>query len=297
MFLLSRLRMTGSIRIAEVSRELNVSSMTIRRDIVELEDQGLVRRVHGGAVAASALLAEPLFSVKSQFDVKAKDRIAQKAIEFVHPGDVVAIGGGTTAYVFAQRLFESEVSEGLTVLTNSVAVAELAQHANSRNIEVIATGGVLTRSSSMVGPMADRAIAQLRVNSLFLGTHSVSLSRGFLTPNPLEASTNRALMSIADHTYILADHTKWHATSLTLFASFAEVDTLITDDQLGDEEYAMTSKRIAHLVLAPAADEGPYVSPVPIAHHAPFDPFAALEKQEKSQNKSESGKSRHLAVQ
>ena len=64
MFLLSRLRMTGSIRIAEVSRELNVSSMTIRRDIVELEDQGLVRRVHGGAVAASALLAEPLFSVK-----------------------------------------------------------------------------------------------------------------------------------------------------------------------------------------------------------------------------------------
>ncbi|NYI25391.1 DeoR/GlpR family DNA-binding transcription regulator [Aeriscardovia aeriphila] len=277
MFLLSRLRMTGSIRIAEVSRELNVSSMTIRRDIVELEDQGLVRRVHGGAVAASALLAEPLFSVKSQFDVKAKDRIAQKATEFVHPGDVVAIGGGTTAYIFAQRLFESEVSEGLTVLTNSVPVAELGQSAHSHNIEVIATGGVLTRSSSMVGPMADRAIKQLRVNSLFLGTHSVALSRGFLTPNTLEASTNKALISIADRSYILADHTKWHNTSLTLFASFSDIDCLITDADLPQDEMMWTKKRINTVVVSDRQTPAPAPAQ-PVSHFQTSDPFAPLEQ-------------------
>lgn len=73
--------------------------MTIRRDIAELADKGLLRRVHGGAVSTSTLLSEPLFSVKSQMDIGLKDAIAGEAIKFVSPGDVIAIGGGTTAYV------------------------------------------------------------------------------------------------------------------------------------------------------------------------------------------------------
>ena len=82
--------------------------MTIRRDIAELADKGLLKRVHGGAVTTSTLLSEPLFSVKSQMDIGLKDAIAQKAVSYVSPGDVIAIGGGTTAYVFAQHLLESQ---------------------------------------------------------------------------------------------------------------------------------------------------------------------------------------------
>ena len=163
------------MRITALSKELGVSAMTIRRDIADLADKGLLKRVHGGAVSTSTLLSEPLFSVKSQMDIGLKDAIAQEAVKYVAPGDVIAIGGGTTAYVFAQHLLESQQSSGITILTNSIPVAELVQALESKDVEVIVTGGVTTRSNSLVGPIADKVVASLRVNTVFLGTHSVSI--------------------------------------------------------------------------------------------------------------------------
>lgn len=252
--ILSRLRTRGAVRITALSKELGVSSMTIRRDIAELADKGLLKRVHGGAVTTSTLLAEPLFSVKSQMDVGLKDAIARRAIDYVSPGDVIAIGGGTTAYIFAQHLLESENSSGVTILTNSIPVAELVQAMENKDAEVIVTGGVLSRSSSLVGPIADKVISSLRVNTLFLGTHSVSMPRGFLTPNSLESATDAALINIADRRIVLADHTKWDNTSLSMFASFDSIDVLITDDGLSDEYIEQAKDLVKELVLASQGD-------------------------------------------
>ena len=235
--ILSRLRTRGAVRITALSKELGVSAMTIRRDIAELADKGLLKRVHGGAVTTSTLLSEPLFSVKSQMDIGLKDAIAQEAIKYVAPGDVIAIGGGTTAYVFAQHLLESQQSSGITILTNSIPVAELVQALESKDVEVI-------------GPIADKVVASLRVNTVFLGTHSVSIPRGFLMPNSLEAATDMAMMDIADRTIVLTDHTKWSCTSLSLFARFDQVDTVITDDGLDPDSAAKTKDLVKELVLA-----------------------------------------------
>ena len=163
---------------------------------------------------------------------------------------VIAIGGGTTAYVFAQHLLESQQSSGITILTNSIPVAELVQALESKDVEVIVTGGVTTRSNSLVGPIADKVVASLRVNTVFLGTHSVSIPRGFLMPNSLEAATDMALMDIADRTIILTDHTKWSCTSLSLFARFDQVDTVITDDGLDPDSVGKTRDLVKELVLA-----------------------------------------------
>ena len=243
--ILGRLRTRGAVRITALSKEFGVSAMTIRRDIAELADKGLLRRVHGVAVSTSTL-----FSVKSQMDIGLKDAIAGEAIKFVSPGDVIAIGGGTTAYVFAQHLLESPNANGITILTNSIPVAELVQALESKDVEVIVTGGVITRSNSLVGPIADKVIASLRVNTVFLGTHSVSMPRGFLMPNSLEAATDMAMMDIADRTIILTDHTKWSSTSLSLFAKFDQVDTVITDDGLDPDSVAKTRDLVKELVLA-----------------------------------------------
>ncbi len=252
--ILSRLRTRGAVRITALSKELGVSAMTIRRDIAELADKGLLKRVHGGAVTTSTLLAEPLFSVKSQMDIGLRDAIAKKALTYVSPGDVIAIGGGTTAYVFAQHLLESRRSAGITILTNSIPVAELVQALESKDVEVIVTGGVITRSNSLVGPIADKVVASLRVNTVFLGTHSVSIPRGFLMPNSLEAATDMAMMDIADNTIILTDHTKWSSTSLSLFANFEQVSAVVTDDELDAESIEATRKLVKELVLAHQAE-------------------------------------------
>lgn len=248
--ILSRLRTRGAVRITALSKELGVSAMTIRRDIADLADKGLLKRVHGGAITTSALLSEPLFSVKSQMDIGLKDAIARTAVDYVSPGDVIAIGGGTTAYVFAQHLLESQRCAGITILTNSMPVAELVQALESKEVEVIVTGGVITRSNCLVGPIADKVVASLRVNTVFLGTHSVSLPRGFLMPNSLEAATDMAMMDIADRTIIITDHTKWSSTSLSLFARFDQVDTVVTDDGLDAESVSATRDLVRDLVLA-----------------------------------------------
>ncbi|MDF7663408.1 DeoR/GlpR family DNA-binding transcription regulator [Bifidobacterium sp. ESL0763] len=254
--ILSRLRTRGAVRITALSKELGVSAMTVRRDITDLADKGLLKRVHGGAVTTSALLSEPLFSVKSQMDIGLKDSIAREAVKYVAPGDVVAIGGGTTSYIFAQHLLESQRASGITILTNSIPVAELVQALESKDVEVIVTGGVITRSNSLVGPIADKVIESLRVNTVFLGTHSVSVPRGFLMPNSLEAATDMSMMDIADKTVILSDHTKWSCTSLSLFARFDQVDTLITDDGLDPASLAETKKLVNNLVVTHQNAEG-----------------------------------------
>ena len=253
--ILSRLRTRGAVRITALSKELGVSAMTIRRDIADLADKGLLKRVHGGAVSTSTLLSEPLFSVKSQMDIGLKDAIAQEAVKYVAPGDVIAIGGGTTAYVFAQHLLESQQSSGITILTNSIPVAELVQALESKDVEVIVTGGVTTRSNMPTTLEAtNKVVASLRVNTVFLGTHSVSIPRGFLMPNSLEAATDMAMMDIADRTIILTDHTKWSCTSLSLFARFDQVDTVITDDGLDPDSVSKTRDLVKELVLARQAE-------------------------------------------
>jgi len=219
-----------------------------------LQSIGFETIASGGAVSTSTLLSEPLFSVKSQMDIGLKDAIAQEAVKYVAPGDVIAIGGGTTAYVFAQHLLESQQSSGITILTNSIPVAELVQALESKDVEVIVTGGVTTRSNSLVGPIADKVVASLRVNTVFLGTHSVSIPRGFLMPNSLEAATDMAMMDIADRTIILTDHTKWSCTSLSLFARFDQVDTVITDDGLDPDSVSKTRDLVKELVLARQAE-------------------------------------------
>ena len=175
--ILSRLRTRGAVRITALSKELGVSAMTIRRDIAELATRDSLKRVHGGAVTTSTLAQRTPVLCQVPDGYRPEGRHRQEAIKYVAPGDVIAIGGGTTAYVFAQHLLESQQSSGITILTNSIPVAELVQALESKDVEVIVTGGVITRSNSLVGPIADKVVASLRVNTVFLGTHSVSIPR------------------------------------------------------------------------------------------------------------------------
>jgi DeoR/GlpR family transcriptional regulator of sugar metabolism len=257
--ILDEVRRRGGVRVNELTRRLNVSDMTVRRDLDALARQGMVEKVHGGAVPVlEASTHEPGFEAKSALELTAKEDIAREAARLVAPGSAVALSGGTTTYALAHHLVQVE---GLTVVTNSVRVADVFEHAlrhgggsGGAATTVVLTGGVRTPSDSLVGPIADRAIRSLHFDLLFLGCHGISLEAGLSTPNLAEAETNRSFVASARRVVAVADHTKWGTIGLSTFASLSEVDTLVTDVGLPAEIRSAVGEQVREVVIAGTGD-------------------------------------------
>lgn len=248
--ILAEIRDHGAVRIGDLTRELGVSDMTIRRDLVELADQGLVRKVHGGAVAPHTTAHEPGFAAKSSREAVEKEAIATAAARLITPNASVALSAGTTTHLLAARIAADAALRPLTVVTNSLPVADVLHRANDPRLETILTGGSRTPSDALVGPLAEAALSGLRVDLAFVGAHGVDPEIGLTTPNLDEAATNRALIESAGRTVVLADHTKWHTTGLRVFATFADVDVLVTDAGLAEDERARVQDLVEQLVVA-----------------------------------------------
>ncbi|WP_405690127.1 DeoR/GlpR family DNA-binding transcription regulator [Streptomyces sp. NBC_00057] len=234
--ILDEVRRRGGVRVNELTRKLSVSDMTVRRDLDALARQGVLEKVHGGAVpVVEASTHEPGFEAKSALELTAKEDIARAAAAMAVPGSAIALSGGTTTYALAQRLLDVP---DLTVVTNSVRVADVfhsaqrsgaAGGARTGAATVVLTGGVRTPSDSLVGPVADQAIASLHFDVLFLGVHGISVEAGLSTPNLAEAETNRRFVQSARRVVVVADHTKWGKVGLSSFATLEQVDTFVTD--------------------------------------------------------------------
>ncbi|MEV6701526.1 DeoR/GlpR family DNA-binding transcription regulator [Streptomyces sp. NPDC051453] len=251
--ILDEVRRRGGVRVNELTRKLGVSDMTVRRDLDALARQGVLEKVHGGAVpVVEASTHEPGFEAKSGLELSAKEDIARTAASLAVPGTAIALSGGTTTYALAHHLLDVP---DLTVVTNSVRVADVfhgAQRSSGQRqgaATVVLTGGVRTPSDSLVGPVADQAIAALHFDVLFLGVHGISLEAGLSTPNLAEAETNRRLVQSARRVVVVADHTKWGTVGLSSFASLDQVDTLVTDAGLPADARAEISEEL-RLVIA-----------------------------------------------
>lgn len=247
--ILAEIRANGAVRIADLTRDLGVSDMTIRRDLAELSEQGLVRKVHGGAVAPHTTSHEPGFAAKSLLEAEEKRAIAQAAAHLVAPGSSIALSAGTTTHLLAARIAAMTTLRPLTVVTNSLPVAETLHRTDDPRIETVLCGGSRTPSDALVGPLAEAALAGLRVDQAFLGAHGVDPEIGLTTPNLVEAATNRALIHSAGRTVVLADHTKWHTTGLSVFATFADIDVLVTDRGLPARQQAEVRDLVEQLVV------------------------------------------------
>src|SRR3954454_15516523 len=249
--ILEVLRASGGVRVSDLTEQLQVSYMTIRRDLDALAEQGLVDKVHGGATIASQRSAEePGVEAKSVRERPEKEAIAGLAAGLVRPGTAIGVTAGTTTWALARYL--REVPE-LTVVTNSIPVAEVMRHSGRTDPNVVLTGGLRTPSDALVGPVADAAIRSLHVDLLFMGVHGMDEIKGFTTPNLMEAETNRAFVRSARRLAVVADHSKWGVVGLTTMASLRDADLLVTDDHLRPEARALLSEHVRELVLAPLA--------------------------------------------
>lgn len=232
-FILEHVLRAGGARVSELVEELDVSDMTIRRDIGALERQGLLSRVHGGVTTLPGRTAEePGFAAKSVIQLAEKEAIGACAAQLVQAGDAIAVSAGTTTHALARAVRDVP---NLTVVTNSLAVSDEMHAVGRVDRRVLLTGGIRTPSDALVGPMAVGALRDLHVDWLFLGVHGMDPDAGLTTPNLEEVDTDRALIASAKRVVLLADHTKWRLVALAAIISLSEVDILISDSGLPDE--------------------------------------------------------------
>ena len=246
--ILEEVRLVGGARVSELVDLLHVSDMTVRRDIVQLAQRGLVERVHGGATTVGARSSEePGFATKSALAREQKHSIAVSCAALISPGESVAVSAGTTTLEVARELLP--VAE-LTIVTNSPPVADLMHDPGRRDRCVVLVGGERTPSNALVGPVAVEALRTLHVDTLVLGVHGITVQQGLTTPNLVEGATDRALVESARRLIVVADHTKWGVVGLAKISELRQVDVLITDGGLPSAARRSLSAAVGRLVIS-----------------------------------------------
>jgi DeoR/GlpR family transcriptional regulator of sugar metabolism len=241
-------RRRGAVRVSELTDLLSVSDMTIRRDLDVLASAGVLEKVHGGATARGLPSTdEPGFEAKSHRQLDEKEAIAKKASALIEPGHAIALTAGTTNWRLAHHLLGVP---DLTVVTNSVQVANVLHRERRPDLTVVLTGGVRTPSDALVGPVAVTALRALHVDVLFMGVHGMSSEAGFTTPNLLEAETNQALIASARRVVVVADHTKWGVRGLSRIADLNAADMIVSDNGLGADARRAIKEQGVTLLLA-----------------------------------------------
>ncbi|MEU2793074.1 MULTISPECIES: DeoR/GlpR family DNA-binding transcription regulator [unclassified Streptomyces] len=243
--ILEMVRANGAVSLRELARVVQTSEVTVRRDVRALEAEGLLDRRHGGAVLPGGFARESGFPQKSHLATAEKTAIADLAAGFVEEGEAIVVGAGTTTQELARRLARVP---GLTVVTNSLLVAQALAHAN--RVEVVMTGGTLRGSNyALVGSGAEQSLQGLRVSRAFLSGSGLTAERGLSTSNMLSASVDRALVQAAAEVVVLADHTKLGTDTMFQTVPTDVITRLVTDEPPGHDDRAATE-------LQALADQG-----------------------------------------
>lgn len=226
MTIIDRVQQETRVLVADLSRALGVSEMTIRRDLQELEISGWIDRVHGGALLARRQknrLAPPALERMGSMMAE-KKRIAEYIVSLVQPREMIFIGSGTTTLYIAQALYGRD---DITAVSNALPILnELG--ANSK-MTLIGVGGFLRRDElSMIGSLAEAEIRNLRVDKVIIGMRGVHPEHGLTSDHPQEILTDRQILSISDSVIVAADHTKIGQVASSITAPIEKATLIVT---------------------------------------------------------------------
>ena len=247
--LLEMVRIRGFAALTDLTRELEVSESTVRRDLEFLEETGDAKRTHGGAFYTGIAPKLPHFDLRQEAQWDKKRAIAARAVELVDDGDTVLLDGGSTTYEVARLL----VGRRLQIVTNSLPVANL--FASNANHDLVIVGGfVYPRTGVALGPYANEMLERLSVRRTILSVSGIN-ERGFFNNNLLLVETERAMMRAADEVIVVADSTKFGCQSLALLCTLDQIHHLVVDDEISNEWRRKVADANVELHLAAAETE------------------------------------------
>lgn len=237
-----------AVRVSELSKKLDITEATVRRDLDELQQAKKIRRTHGGAVALYPAGNNYVIRDLAIENIEEKRRIAKKAYDFIDESDTLLFDGSSTVLELCKLIAEGD-KEGIAVVTNAFSVVNILS--KRKHISVIHVGGEVHYDlDSSLGRIAENTIKNIRVDKTFLGMNGVNEEFGYSITNFEEAALKQQMIKSAKQVFVLADHSKFGATFLAKVADFdGTIDYLITNQKLPDIEYAVYEDNV-NLVIA-----------------------------------------------
>ena len=226
--ILNILQVQGSVSVADLAERLDVSEVTIRKDLSALEKQNKLYRTHGKAIPLSPYIGDRHVLEKEKQAVTEKSAIGKFAAGLVNPHDTVLLASGTTILFVAKELC---YKNDFTAITASVPASSILSQ--NKGTDVVQLGGIVRESSvSVVGPFAADMLKYFNCNILFMGADGVDLDFGVTTTNMMEANLNRMMMKSAQQTILVADSSKFGKKGFSKICDTKEIDRIITDDKI-----------------------------------------------------------------
>ncbi len=228
--IITKLKNEGNVKVLDLCSALNVSSVTIRKDLKLLEEKELLFRTHGGATVSNPYTADRPVNEKEKIKTAEKLRIGLAAAALIQPNDCIIIASGTTVLSLAKNI---RPQGSLTVITAALNIAAELIHLSQ--IELILLGGLLRKSSSSVtGVYAERILEDFSCSKLFLGVDGIDLDFGLTTTNMMEAQLNRKMIGTAQKTIVLADSSKFGKRGFGKICGIEDIEQVITDNNISD---------------------------------------------------------------
>ena len=224
-YILESLAKNGFIKVIDIAKELDVTPVTIRKDLKYLEEKKLLYRTHGSASPINPLTSDIDVQEKEKLRKDEKKRIAIEAAKLVEENDSIIIASGSTVHMFAEQIVPTN---HLTVVTASLKTALLLNAVN--NIEVIQLGGTVRKNSfSVIGDYTSQFFEQITCSKLFLGVDGIDLEYGITNSNIEEAILNKKMIEASLRTIILADSSKFGRRGFSKICNLDRIDVIITD--------------------------------------------------------------------
>ena len=234
-----------SLAVSQLAKTLNVSEMTIHRDLNKLQEQGHIERTYGGVMPAEKMEFEFDFANRRSANQKAKKAIACQALKFIQPGQRLILDTGTTTLELAYLLKDFE---NLTVITPSLAVASVLQF--SSGIQTVLLGGIIRKGSpDLTGVVTEKVLDMFMVDIAFQGADGIGLNGELFNSDMRIAKVDQKMRRRAQHTYVLCDSSKIGKTDLASNGSLTEVDALITDSKISSEHLETLRKMKTQIII------------------------------------------------
>lgn len=229
--ILDILRQQGSVSVTDLASQLEVSSVTIRKDLTQLEQKQLLYRTHGSAILMNPYINNRHVNEKERLYMEEKRQIGIRAAELIAPNDSIMIASGTTIHAFARQI---RGKENLTVITAAINVTNIL--AQDKDISIIQLGGLVRNSSvSVVGNYAEGMLKNFLCSKLYLGVDGIDEDFGLTTTNMMEAELNRVMMKYAQQTIVLADSSKFGRRGFSKICDIDHIDHIITDKNISEK--------------------------------------------------------------